>query len=65
MVTYSFTNNGAAGSTDFTTISDAFAQAGADLRAEAGVVPVSIDDHEGNAYDAEAIALTFRPRGDD
>lgn len=65
MVTYSFTDGGNPGSQDFATISEAFTQAGTDLHAAAGKVPVSIDDHEGNFYDAAEIARRFAPRGDD
>jgi hypothetical protein len=69
MVTYSFTTNGVAGSADFETLQEAFDAAGADVNAnrtraeEEKVIAVSIDDHEGNVYDAEAIRRKFAPPG--
>jgi hypothetical protein len=69
MVTYSFTANGVAGSSDFATLQEAFDAAGADIAAnrtrpeEEKVIAVSIDDHEGNVYDAEAIRRKFARPG--
>lgn len=55
MVTYVFTHEGGDDSYDFDTIVDAFAAARADMESGGGIVPKSIDDHEGNLYDAVTI----------
>lgn len=53
MVTYSFTQNGQSSTSEHATLIEAFTAVRADLGANAGKVPVSVDDHEGNFYDAE------------
>lgn len=61
-VTYSFTNNGNASSSEHDTIAAAMDEACNDARAKAAdagyaKTPISVDDHEGNFYDAFAINL--------
>jgi len=67
MVTYSFIIDGVAGSTDFESIVEAISVASADVRAKLAdpsypVVVVSVDDHEGNLYDAETLTRQASPR---
>lgn len=67
-VTYSFVDAGTAGSAEFETISEAIAAAVADARAKLAdpqhpIEPVSVDDHEGNVYDAQVIGRMVSPVG--
>lgn len=61
MVTYSFTQNDQPNTSEFATLLEAFAAVRADLAANAGTVPVSVDDHEGNFYDAAALLNVGMP----
>jgi hypothetical protein len=65
-VTSSFINNGVAGTAEFDSIEKAMVAAVRDANArrvdpEHPVEPVSVDDHQGNAYDADTITRMVSP----